>query len=196
MWHPLDVSSRLLLPTVLVVAALTAGAGVLAREAYRRPVQAAGDQIAVPTASSSVPRSAQPGPSSVQLSIDAALHPDGQRVREVLQRYFDSINDHDYDAWAKTVTAERVSRTPRIRWESDYESSRDGSIQVHRVETVMPGRLRVMMTFVSTQDVAKAPAELQADCIRWRVVYPLQEEAGSLRVDLGTEGSSSQFTAC
>nr|BFE54480.1 hypothetical protein GCM10017745_79070 [Saccharothrix mutabilis subsp. capreolus] len=195
-WHSSVVSSRLLLPTVLVVAALTAGAGVLAREAYRRPVQAVGDQIALPTASSSVPRSAQPGPPTVQLSIDAALHPDGQRVRELLQRYFDAINAHDYEAWAKTVTADRVNRTPRIRWESDYESSKDGTIQVHRVETVTAGRLRVMMTFISTQDVAKAPAELQADCIRWRVVYPLQEEAGSLRVDLGTEGSSSQFTAC
>ncbi|WP_367131091.1 hypothetical protein [Saccharothrix sp. HUAS TT1] len=192
------MSARLLLPVVLVVAAATAGVGVLAREVYQRPALAQGDQIAGPDSgpSSSVPRSAQPGGGTVQLSIDASQHPDNQRVRDVFQQFFDAINSHDYEAWARTVTAHRVGQTPRSRWLSDYESSRDGSIVVHRIESVTPTRLRVLMTFTSTQDVAKAPAELQADCIHWRVVYPLQEERGALRVDLGTEGSTSQFTAC
>ncbi|MFD7653334.1 hypothetical protein ACFV4N_05080 [Actinosynnema sp. NPDC059797] len=189
---------RLLLPLVLVVVAATAGAGVLARDVYRRPAPAQGDQIAVPStgSSASVPRDEQPGGGVVQLSIDASMHPDGPRVREVLQQFFDAINSLDYDLWTTTVTARRVNETPRSRWLSDYESSRDGTILVHRVESVDPDRLRVLMTFTSTQDVAKAPAELQADCIHWRVVYPLQAEDGALRVDLGTEGSTSQFTAC
>ncbi|MEU4447789.1 hypothetical protein AB0K14_12605 [Actinosynnema sp. NPDC050801] len=192
------MSARLLLPAVLLIAAATAGVGVLAREVYQRPAAAQGDQVAAPGSgpSSSVPRSAQPGNAAVQLSGDASQHPDGPRVREVLQQFFDAINGHDYEQWAKTVTAHRVRETPRSQWLSDYESSRDGSILVHRIESVSPTRLRVLMTFTSTQDVAKAPAELRADCIHWRVVYPLQEERGALRVDLGTEGSTSQFTAC
>ncbi|MFT7837368.1 hypothetical protein Q5530_14570 [Saccharothrix sp. BKS2] len=189
---------RLLLPLVLVVAAVTAGVGMLTREVYQRPAPAQGDQIAVPSAGSSapVPREDQPGGGVVQLSIDASMHPDGPRVREVLQQFFDAINDLDYELWTGTVTRRRVDETPRSRWLSDYESSRDGTILVHRVESVSPDRLRVLMTFTSTQDVAKAPAELQADCIHWRVVYPLQAEDGTLRVDLGTEGSTSQFTPC
>lgn len=198
LWHAPGVSARLLLPAVLVIAATTAGVGVLAREAYQRPAVSQGGQVAAPGSgpSSSVPRSAQPGSGAVQLSVDAAQHPDGQRVREVLQQLFDAINAHDYEQWAKTVTAHRVGQTPKSRWQSDYESSRDGSILVHRIESVSQTRLRVLMTFTSTQDVVKAPAELQADCIHWRVVYPLQAERGTLRVDLGTEGSTSQFTAC
>ncbi|NUT52483.1 MAG: hypothetical protein HOV94_35125 [Saccharothrix sp.] len=186
------------MPVVLVVAAATAGVGVLAREVYQRPASAQGDQVQAPGSepSGSVPRSAQPGSGTVQLSVDAAQHPDGEQVREVLQRFFDAINAHDYEQWARTVTSHRVGQTPKSRWLSDYESSRDGSILVHRIESVSPTRLRVMMTFTSTQDVAKAPADLQADCIHWRVVYPFQEERGALRVDLGTEGSTSQFTAC
>ena len=192
------MSARLLLPAVLLVAAATAGVGVLAREVYQRPVVPQGDQVAAPGSgpSGSVPRSAQPGSGTVQLSVDAAQHPDGERVREVLQQFFDAINGHDYDQWARTVTAHRAGQTPKTRWLSDYESSRDGSILVHRIESVTGTRLRVLMTFTSTQDVAKAPADLQADCIHWRVVYPLQEERGALRVDLGTEGSTSQFTPC
>jgi hypothetical protein len=192
------VSARLLVPAVLLIAATTAGVGVLAREAYQRPTVPRGDQVAAPGSgqSGSVPRSAQPGSGAVQLSVDAAQHPDGRRVREVLQQFFDAINGHDYEQWTKTVTAHRVGQTPKSRWLSDYESSRDGSILVHRIESVSQTRLRVLMTFTSTQDVIKAPAELQADCIHWRVVYPLQEERGTFRVDLGTEGSTSQFTAC
>ncbi|MFD1147217.1 hypothetical protein [Saccharothrix hoggarensis] len=190
------MSARVLLPVVLVVAAATAGVGVLAREAYHRPAGAPNEQIALPSSSSPVPPGDQPGSGDVQLSIDASQHPDGARVREVLQQFFDAINSHDYEQWTKTVTAHRVSQTPKFRWLSDYESSRDGTILVHRVETVTQGRLRVLMTFTSTQDVAKAPAELQADCIHWRVVYPVQEERGALRVDLGAEGSASQFTPC
>lgn len=187
-----------MLPAVLLVAAATAGVGVLAREVYQRPAVVPDDEVVATASGSSepVPRSAQPGSGTVRLSADAAQHPDGERVREVLQQFFDAINDHDYEQWAKTVTAHRVGQTPKSRWLSDYESSRDGSILVHRVESVSPTRLRVLMTFTSTQDVAKAPADLQADCIHWRVVYPLQVDRDALRVDLGTEGSTSQFTAC
>ncbi|MFE9745943.1 hypothetical protein ACFYOT_13630 [Saccharothrix saharensis] len=192
------MSARLLLPAVLLVAAATAGVGVLAREVYQRPAVAQGDQVAAPVtgSSASVPRSAQPGSGAVQLSVDAAQHPDGQRVREVLQQFFDAINTHDYDQWTKTVTAHRVQGTSEIEWSADYESSKDGSILVHRIESVTPTRLRVMMTFTSTQDVARAPAELQSDCIHWRVVYPIQEERGALRIDSSPGGSTSRFTPC
>ncbi|RKT53236.1 hypothetical protein [Saccharothrix australiensis] len=188
------MSLRLLLPAVLVAAVLTAVVGVPVRELYQRPVRAAAEPVVAP--SSSVPRDAQPGSPAVRLSVDAAQHPDGARVRDVLQDHFDAINAHDYARWTRTVTAERTRRTPRARWEAEYESSRDGTIQVLRVETASRTRLRVLMTFVSTQDVAKAPPDLRSDCITWRVVYPMQVEAGGLRVDSGTEGAGSQAAAC
>ncbi|GGP41773.1 hypothetical protein [Saccharothrix coeruleofusca] len=192
------MSPRLLLPVVLVVAAASVGVGLLARDLYHRPAVAKADQIAVPSsAPSSVPRSAQPGDSTVRLSVDAAQHPDGARVRTVLQEFFDAINAHDYDRWSRTVTAERSTTTPRSLWMSDYESTRDGTILVHRVESAADGRLRVLMTFTSVQDIAKAPVGMQSDCIRWRVVYPLKEEGGELRVDsVGVNGSSSQLQPC
>lgn len=198
LWHPRRVSSRLLLPVVLVVAAASAGVGVLARDLYHRPTTAQADQIAVPSSTtSSVPRSAQPGNGAVRLSVDAAQHPDGARVRAALQEFFDAINTHDYARWSRAVTAERSATTPRARWMSDYESTRDGTILVHRVETAAEGRLRVLMSFTSVQDVAKAPVGMQSDCIRWRVVYPLRREGGELRVDsVGVNGSSSQLNPC
>ncbi|MGM1059303.1 hypothetical protein [Saccharothrix sp. Mg75] len=192
------MSWRLLLPLVLVVAAATAGVGAAAREVYQRPEVVPADQVAAPGTGSSgpVPRSAQPGSGTVQLSVDAYQHPEGEHVREVLQRFFDSINNHDYEQWTRTVTARRVGATLRPRWTADYETSADGSILVHRIESGGPARLRVMMAFTSTQDVTSAPLDLPADCIKWRVVYPLAREGGAWRVDLGTEGSSSQYEAC
>ncbi|MEU5695673.1 hypothetical protein [Actinosynnema sp. NPDC020468] len=186
---------RVVVGVVAAVVAATAAVGVVARDVYQRPSSAAQDQIALPSGSS-VPPSEQPGGPGVQLSIDAASHPDGTRVRDLLQRHFDSINARNYGDWVATVTAERADTTPEGDWLADYETTRDGSILVQRVESASPTRLRVMMVFTSTQDVTKAPRGLQADCIRWRVVYPLQEEGGTLRVDSSPGGSSSQYEPC
>jgi len=117
-------------------------------------------------------------------------------VQALLQRHFDSINDRDYKSWIQTVTADRVRKIPESRWTGDYESTEDGSIVVQRIEATSSERLRAMITFVSVQDVAKAPAELPERCIRWRVIYPLQVEEGNLRVDVGPENAASQFERC
>lgn len=207
LWHARMVSNdqlrrpraRWVLPTVLVVAAVAAAAGVLARDLYRRPVQTGAGEVVVSSSggpSSTLPRSEQPGESTVRLSVDAGLHPDGERVRILLQEYFNAINGHNYQEWRETVTTERVRRVPEAKWQSDYQTTVDGSILVHRIEASSTERLRVMISFVSLQDVSKAPAELQSDCIKWQVVYPMQEEAGALRVDIGPEGTASQFDAC
>jgi hypothetical protein len=189
--------ARWLLPTVLVVVAVAAAAGVLARDLYQRPLQTgAGEVVSSSGGPSTVPRSEQPGERVVRLSVDAGLHPDGERVRILLQQHFDAINGHKYQQWRETVTSERVRRVPEAKWQSDYQTTTDGTIFVHRIEASSTERLRVMISFVSLQDVSKAPAELQSDCIKWRVVYPMQEEAGALRVDIGPEGTASQFEAC
>jgi hypothetical protein len=191
---------RWVLPVALAVAVVGAVAvGVLARDVYRRPGQVpAAEAVVVSSSGSSsqVPPSSQPGDHVVRLSVDASLHPDGERVQALLQRHFDSINEHSYKAWVQTVTEDRVRKIPESRWSADYESTEDGGIVVQRIEASSSERLRAMMTFVSVQDVAKAPAELPERCIRWHVVFPIQAEDGTLRVDVGPENAASQFERC
>lgn len=191
---------RWLPPVALVVAVVGAvAAGLLARDVYHRTGQSTpAEAVVLPSSgsTSSVPPGNQPGDRLVRLSVDASLHPDGERVQALLQRHFDAINDHDYKAWVQTVTSDRALKIPEPRWSGDYETTEDGSIVVQRIEASSPERLRAMMTFVSVQDVAKAPADLPERCIRWRVVFPIQAEEGSLRVDVGPENAASQFERC
>lgn len=181
-----------------MVAAASVAGGLLARDLYTRTATVSVNQ-ASPSGGSpltSVPRSAQPGDRTVRLSVDAAQHPDGDHVRELLQRYFNAINDRDYRSWAESVTPEVARRLREPQWEANYQTTTDGSVVVQRIDASSTERLRVMIGFVSVQDVAKAPADLPVDCIRWRVVYPVREEGGTLRVDLGPEGYTPQFEAC
>jgi hypothetical protein len=190
--------ARWVVPTALLVAAASVAGGLLARDLYDRPATVGVEQVAASTSGtpSSVPRSEQPGDRAVRLSVDAELHPDGERVRVLLQRYFDAINTRDYQAWTESVTTEVARRLRAPQWESNYQTTTDGGVVVQRIDAASTERLRVMIGFVSVQDVSKAPADLPVDCIRWRVVYPVQEEDGTLRVDTGPEGYTPQFEAC
>lgn len=186
------------LPTALVVAAASVAGGLLARDLYLRPATIEAGEVTTSEsgAPSSVPRSEQPGDRTVRLSVDAELHPDGEHVRALLQRYFDAINGRDYQAWTENVTSDFARRLRAPQWMANYQTTTDGSVVVQRIDTSSTERLRVLAGFVSVQDVAKAPAGLPVDCIRWRVVLPLSEEDGTLRVDNGPEGYTPQFEAC
>lgn len=183
-----------------MVAAGSVAGGLLVRDLYTRPATttSAGSATASDGSppSTSVPRSAQPGDRTVRLSVDAELHPDGERVRALFQRYFDAINARDYQSWSGAVTAEFSRRLRAPQWRANYETTSDGTVLVQRIDASSGERLRVLASFVSVQDVTRAPAELPVDCIRWRVVYPLREEDGTLRVDMGPESHTPQFEAC
>ena len=172
---------------VLLVIAFGAVAGLGVRELSARP-SAGGQTTVAPT--STAPAGPPPGSSSVQLSPDAAAHPAAEEIRVLLQRHFDAINSLDYAAWASTVVARRSAEMPRKAWEAAYESTRDGSILVHRIEPAPDGHV-VLMSFVSTQDADKAPANLQGStCTRWWVSYRVVTESRVPRIDAGDRHSS------
>lgn len=189
-----SVASRWLVPVVVVITGAAVAAGLVGRAVYSRPEEAKGAPTVVPSSSVAGPF---PGSAEVRLSPDAFTHPDRTDVQRVLQAYFDSINSRDFAGWRGVVTARRVSVTPEAGWLSAYESTRDGGMVVQRIESDVVGRrVRVMISFVSTQDVAKAPPALPEGCIRWRVVYVLVREGGEFKVDDAPENRVPQMDRC
>lgn len=180
-----------LLPVLAVlVVGVGAGAGFGVRVVSAQSAASGSDRPAVTTAGPSTTAGPPPGPGIVQLSPDAAAHPQADAVRALLQRHFDAINNHDYPAWASTVVSQRVRDTPESDWQKDYGTSRDGSIVVQRIEPVPAGSV-VLLSFVSTQDGSKAPAVLPgATCIRWWVSYRVVVEHGQQRIDFGIRHAS------
>ncbi|MEV6911408.1 hypothetical protein [Amycolatopsis sp. NPDC051071] len=190
-----SVRQRWLIPVVVVVISLTVGIGLLARDLYRRPEAPIAEPI-VSAAPSSVAPNEQPGPPVVEITPDVFAHPQYQNVRQVLQGYFDSINDRDYPKWTSVVSRERAKTKTATEWKKDYQSTRDGSILVYRIEPGAPSSLRVLVAFTSTQDVDDAPVYLPEACIRWRLVLPLRLESGSWRVDTTDGGTNPEHERC
>jgi hypothetical protein len=183
---------------VLGAAAVAAGGGVAAREIYKpKPADHLATPPVVTTApSTTVPGEAQPGPRTVMATQDVVDHPQFSVIGPMLQDHFDSINAKDYDKWRTTVTKQRGSSYAKQDWTSDYKSTRDGSILVKRIDSAPDRKLRVMVAFTSTQDVADAPQELPKGCIRWHIVLPLTREDNKWKIDVGTEGASPRHDEC
>ena len=183
-----------LIPIVLVVAAFTVAATLVTRDHYREP-EALPPAPVAPT-NTSVPADARPGDSIVRPLLDASAHPMYETVRTVLQGYFDAINNRDYSRWQATVTKDRISSQPEQVWRHAYQTTRDGSVVVYRIESGPPERARVLMSFISVQDPADAPPELPEDCIQWHVVFALTVEGGVWKVDTGPTALAPQHEAC
>ena len=187
---------RWLIPVLVVVVSLIVGGGLLTRELYRAPDQRADTVLGLPS-STARPLAQQPGPGTVELTPDAALHPEHEAVRTLLQRYFDAINGLDYDQWKATVTKTRIQAKPKADWLKDYASSKDGSILVYRIDGVSDQDLRVLVGFTSVQDPAKAPDEVPgASCVLWRLVLPLTQESGDWKVDTVAGYTTPEVARC
>jgi len=137
----------------------------------------------------------EPGPATVVLVEDVALHPDADRIRKTLQKYFDAINAGNYQLWRSTVIPQVARDLGESAWHGQYRSTLDGSIVVHRLEPRAGGGLVALTSFTSVQNPADAPPELRVRCLRWWVSYPLIGEGDQLR--LGPSSPSANLrVAC
>ncbi|MEO7196167.1 MAG: hypothetical protein ABIZ05_15370 [Pseudonocardiaceae bacterium] len=177
---------------VIVVLAAAVGAGMLLRDG--RPAAEAARNASI-GGNNAVPRQPEPGPATVVLLEDAALYPDADRIRTVLQKYFDAINAGDYQLWRGAVIPQAARDLSESAWHAQYRSTLVGSIVVHRLEPRIGGGLLALTSFTSRQNPADAPPELAVRCLRWWVSYPLIGAGEQLR--LGPSSSSANLrVAC
>lgn len=171
------------------------GGGLVAREVYRRPQSSPASVLALPS-TEALSAGEEPGSPTVRLTPDAAAHPQHEIVRALTQTYFDAINKGDYDAWRTTVTRAKVQAQPRPEWVANYRTTRDGGILIHRIDPLPNGGLGVLIGFTSIQDPAAAPTELPADCLRWRLVFPLTLESGRWKLDSVAPAGTLEVFRC
>lgn len=184
---------------VVVVVILGAGAAVAVSGSQRRPTAAATTVVEPATvAASSTPvarvkggADVQPavGPSNnqtVQLSAAAKAQPRAEQVQQLLQAYFDAINNHDYGAWSDVVTTAQTTHQDSDRWLQAYASTVDSSIWV---QSLSGTPLRAALRFTSEQDPELAPPDLQVDCIDWTLTYQIDEQDGQLVVGSTVPGT-------
>jgi hypothetical protein len=173
---------RILLGVVIVVLSGAVGVGMVLRDlvppAAPNGIASSGGSIGTRVA----PKGSEPGPATVVLAEDAAVHPDADRIRKVLQKYFDAINAGDYPLWRSAVIPQWARDIGEGAWHGQYRSTLDGTIVVHRLEARPGGGLVALTSFTSLQNPADAPPEVQVRCLRWWVSYPLIGEGDQLRM--------------
>lgn len=189
-----STGARWLLPVLVAVVCLAVAGGVLIRDLYQseEPETAA---VELPTPSS-LKLSEQPGSAEVKLSPDAALHPYAEMVRALLEAYTSGINTRDYKRWSSSVSNERVLGMPEPEWQKAYQSTRNGSILLHRIESAPNGTLRILWSFTSTQRLEDAPPELQEECIHWWLSLPLVLERGHWKIAPVPKGTKQLNRPC
>jgi hypothetical protein len=184
-------------PVLGVVVLVTAVSAVVAHGLYGRAPVAAPIRVATGT-SSAVPSSVEPGSDVVSVTPGVLRDPEHAAVQRVLQDYFDAINERRYDEWRSVVTSAMANQKSRQAFLAGYESTRDGSVLVYRVDRALDGSLRVLLRFHSTQSPADAPADHQSGCLVWQVVWPLTWDSRDQQwqVDAGPTATSPQVSDC
>ncbi|HET6502428.1 MAG TPA: hypothetical protein VFG87_16855 [Amycolatopsis sp.] len=172
---------RWFIPILITVVLLMGGGGLLARALYRQAPGLPAPVLATPGATKR-PLDEQPGSHTVELTPDAAAHPQQKDVRVLLQSYFDAINEKNYDGWKNSVTRDLGATKTHAEWLHDFRTTEDGSILVYRIDEQPDQSLRVFLGFTSTQDPSAAPQALQVSCLRWNLVLPLTSEGGHWKV--------------
>lgn len=120
---------------------------------------------------------------TVVLAGVAADDPQAEEIRELLQRYFDAINNRDYRQWASTVTKEQSAAIGSDRWKEEYSSTADTQIFVI---VINDEPRQAQLTFRSRQDPAKAP-DKKSECVRWEVTLPLTTVDDTLLIGVSKE---------
>jgi len=184
-----------LVPVLLITVIATALGGLLTRDLYADSAPSAPAPV-LPGPPSSIPPSQQPGPVTVQGTLDATAHPLYETFRGLLQNYFEAINLKDYKRWAGTVTDERLTSQPEEEWQADYSTTQDGSIVLYRIESDADDTARVLLQFTSTQAPEKGPPELRVGCIHWNVVWAFARNGGEWKLAAGSASASPQHEEC
>jgi hypothetical protein len=137
----------------------------------------------------------QSGPTddqSVRLSTEAGVHPRAADVQMLLQHYFDSINNRDYESWVGAVATAQSAPQSEDQWQQDYASTVDSNLTVMIIKDEP---LRARMMFTSEQSVELAPTSLPVTCINWDMTYLLNDQDGQLVLS-GIDPSTQSMTAC
>ncbi|MFJ7219828.1 hypothetical protein [Amycolatopsis sp. NPDC098790] len=187
---------RWLVPVVVVVLSVTVGAGLLAREAYRRPDQPADEPSAPTSAPSSTSGNEPTGLGAVGMTDDARNHPQASAVRELLKTYFEAINTKQYSLWLQVVSSKRAAQQSASEWKAGVKSTKDSDALVYRIERGASGSLRVLVGFTSNQNKADAPDTFPETCIKWRLVLPVVNDRTGLKIDTVDPGPGPEHEKC
>jgi hypothetical protein len=123
--------------------------------------------------------------------------PEAAAIGQTLTRYFQAINDGEYDeAWAQY--SERLrARVPRDRFAEGVRSSYDVDVTVHTVDLASGGAATAFVTFTSFQRPEFAPEGRAGEqCTDWSLDYAVVLERGRWMIDGSAAHEGTKSAPC
>jgi hypothetical protein len=173
-----------LIPITLLVAVCALVGGLIARQVYASTTPPAATQQP-PAATSTPEATSDPGKGdtkTVNFTPFARSDPKFGLVQYAIQNYFNAVNDRNYGLWKQTMTPDVGQQQTEQDWRKGYKSTVVSDMWIYRIEATDQGA-DVFGSFTSTQDVADAPKELKAACVKWWMVWPMVKSGNVFRID-------------
>jgi len=173
-------------------AAVTSGASVPSNSARPSTSSASATSSSSDLVHPTVPPNGPSTNLTVQMSPAVARSSRSTEVQQLLQGYFDAINQHNYASWAQQVGTKIAASQSSSEWSAAYATTVDSNIWM---ESMTNEPLQVGLRFTSQQDPDLAPKDLPVACIDWLIRYYIGSEDGHLVVGSTVPGSVT-MTKC
>jgi hypothetical protein len=149
--------------------------------------------IETPPPSTTTP-SPYAGNSVVTVAPAAANNPVAPTVVRMLTRYFNDINNRDFDDYRLLFAQELHPSLDPQQLAIGYRSTTDSGAKLASVAVAPDGRPAATVTFTSQQNAADGPDG--ETCTNWTLTFYLQTEGNATVFGPRPPGYSAQHSAC
>lgn len=152
-----------------------------------------GRQAAPPSAESQPPGPAPPVVGAVTIAPAAAGNASAPGIAALVDDYFSSINNHDYQAYTalRSPQAQTISQSQFV---NGYGSTTDDGETLRTISSADNGDVVAGVTFTSHQDPSQS-ANNNA-CTAWTISLYLVPDNGSYLIDNPPSGYHAKDSAC
>ncbi|MBO0804518.1 MAG: zinc ribbon domain-containing protein [Nocardiopsaceae bacterium] len=136
-------------------------------------------------------KSAPPGPVTVASSV--AGNPKATSVTKFLDRYFNAVNQHDYQAYMALV-APGGPGLSQSKFNSGYAGVTDTGETLTGISTAAGGQAVAQVTFTSHQGTAESPTK--TTCDHWSISLYLTPASGGYQMVNPPSSYRAKYNAC
>lgn len=131
---------------------------------------------------------------TVTVSAAAAGNPAAGVVAVLLDRYFTTINKHDYSGYENLLAGPMRQQVTASSFASGYKTTRDSGAVLASLSGSAGDDLAAAVTFTSHQDPADSPSA--SSCTVWAITLYLVPSGSDYLIDTPPPGYQPSFRSC
>lgn len=148
------------------------------------------DSAGLATAATSAPTFSAATPAATPTAMS-----EQEAIQVTLSRYFDAVNNHDYDtAWRQFTPQEQARLGSEQQYIQGEATTHVSNTMLGGIVSQSPGVDSVTLSFTSTQSPANSPDG--QPCDNWSLVYTVVLTGGTWLIDRAVGENGSGYRPC